>query len=113
MSKITDQGFEVYIENRKCRIGNNVDSALWPTGHENRVDFRPRNDHEDVDISYKSNLTFEGCAKLCKDNNTCHYFFYNTNKFCDLFEKCDGKFAPEDKKTKYPGFTYLKMDEGK
>ena len=105
-------GYEVYTKNRKCALGRQ--NLVYQTGHENRVDYRPRN-YSNIDIisNILNSLTYLECAELCISFGDCHFFFYNTNLFCDLFEKCTGKYAPGNKTTKHNGFLYQKISTGK
>ena len=60
----------------------------------NRVDYRPRKSHENVDPEWKETLNFAECAELCSSYNNCSFFYYNIKSFCDLFEYCNSTFEP-------------------
>ena len=111
---ILDQKYDVFIKNKNQKC-NRSEPCRFPgctrSGHVNRVDYRPRDSKENVDPEFKKRIDMKECGDLCNRYTNCSFFFYNVDRFCDLFEFCDGKFGPI--RAGNPGTTYQKIISGK
>ena len=40
-------------------------------------------------LEKKKDVTKQRCEEMCEENDKCNFIFWNTGRFCALFETCD------------------------